>query len=154
MKLVYLPQHISLSFSDVLALLLPPCTLCQSVEIWATRFLLMVTHLVALMGPSPSRSAPSGFPLSGNGLWFNRSADSWVREWLPVGNGYLAGNHIIRALFLSSHNRQAMLPGGTSIEVTQLNIESLWWGGPFTDPVSLVSNKIISICLCGPVSVI
>jgi hypothetical protein len=29
----------------------------------------------------------------------------------------------------------AMVPGGTSNEVTQLNIESLWSGGPFADKV-------------------
>jgi alpha-L-fucosidase 2 len=89
-----LPQYVSLTFSDLLGLSLPRCTLCQSVEIWATQFLLAVSHLVALTGSAPSGSAPSGFPLSGNGLWFTKSADSWVREWLPVGNGYLAGNHI------------------------------------------------------------
>jgi len=32
-------------------------------------------------------------------------------------------------------NFTAMLPGGTIQEVTQLNIESLWSGGPFQDPV-------------------
>jgi hypothetical protein len=42
-------------------------------------------------------------------------------------------------LFLSAHNWQAMVPGGTSNEVTQLNIESLWSGGSFSDPVCLVS---------------
>lgn len=30
-----------------------------------------------------------------------------------------------------------MLPGNTHQENTQLNIESLWSGGPFQDPVSL-----------------
>jgi len=30
-----------------------------------------------------------------------------------------------------------MLPGGTTQEVTQLNIESLWSGGPFQDPVRI-----------------
>lgn len=30
-----------------------------------------------------------------------------------------------------------MVPGGTSTEATQLNIESLWSGGPFADPVSM-----------------
>lgn len=30
-----------------------------------------------------------------------------------------------------------MLPGGTVQETTQLNIESLWSGGPFADPVSV-----------------
>ena len=29
----------------------------------------------------------------------------------------------------------AMTPGGTAYESTQLNIESLWSGGPFQDPV-------------------
>ena len=29
-----------------------------------------------------------------------------------------------------------MTPGGTTYEETQLNIESLWSGGPFADPVS------------------
>ena len=28
-----------------------------------------------------------------------------------------------------------MTPGGTTYETTQLNIESLWTGGPFADPV-------------------
>lgn len=30
----------------------------------------------------------------------------------------------------------AMTPGGTTYETTQLNIESLWTGGSFADPVS------------------
>ena len=30
----------------------------------------------------------------------------------------------------------AMINGQTTQEVTQLNIESLWSGGPFQDPVS------------------
>jgi len=33
----------------------------------------------------------------------------------------------------------ATTPGGTSYETTQLNIESLWSGGPFADPVCLCS---------------
>lgn len=32
---------------------------------------------------------------------------------------------------------KAMVPGGTSNEVTQLNIESLWSGGPFADKVRI-----------------
>lgn len=32
----------------------------------------------------------------------------------------------------------AMVSGGTTREVTQLNIESLWVGGPFADPVRLI----------------
>jgi alpha-L-fucosidase 2 len=33
-----------------------------------------------------------------------------------------------------------MTPGGTAYEETQLNIESLWTGGPFADPVSPLAN--------------
>ncbi|KZV74227.1 glycoside hydrolase family 95 protein [Peniophora sp. CONT] len=58
---------------------------------------------------------PEGYPASGNGLWYSKPAADWAMEYLPVGNGYLA----------------AMLSGGTSQETTQLNIESLWTGGPF-----------------------
>ncbi|KAG6877340.1 hypothetical protein C0993_008477 [Termitomyces sp. T159_Od127] len=86
---------------------------------WATR-LLAFAQLVTL-----SISAPPGFPLSGNGLWFNSSANVWAKEWLPVGNGYLA----------------AMVPGGTAYEATQLNIESLWSGGPSSDPSYNGGNK-------------
>jgi alpha-L-fucosidase 2 len=70
-------------------------------------------------------AAPSAFPKSGNGLWFTQKGGDWSREWLPVGNGYLG----------------AMIPGGTSQETTQLNIESLWQGGPFADPSYNGGNK-------------
>ncbi|KAG6816007.1 hypothetical protein H0H87_009499 [Tephrocybe sp. NHM501043] len=92
---------------------------CQTIEMWATR-LLALAQLVTL-----SISAPPGFPTSGNGLWFNTSASVWAKEWLPVGNGYLA----------------AMVPGGTTYEATQLNIESLWSGGPASDPAYNGGNK-------------
>ncbi|KAJ3802095.1 glycoside hydrolase family 95 protein [Lentinula aff. detonsa] len=65
-----------------------------------------------------SSAAPSGFPASGNGLWYNTPAGFWSKTYLPVGNGYLA----------------AMVLGGMAVETTQLNIESLWSGGPFQDP--------------------
>jgi len=29
-----------------------------------------------------------------------------------------------------------MVPGGTTVDIAHLNIESLWSGGPFADPVS------------------
>ncbi|KIK57466.1 glycoside hydrolase family 95 protein [Collybiopsis luxurians FD-317 M1] len=63
-------------------------------------------------------AAPAGFPASGNGLWYNTPSTFWSKSYLPVGNGYLA----------------AMSPGATAVETTQLNIESLWAGGPFQDP--------------------
>ncbi|KAG9311360.1 glycoside hydrolase family 95 protein [Chiua virens] len=77
---------------------------------------------------SPTPSAPPGFPSSGNGLWYLTPGEIWGEEWLPVGNGYLA----------------AMLPGGTSQELTQLNIESLWSGGPFQDPSYNGGNSLPS----------
>ncbi|THH07152.1 hypothetical protein EW146_g9406 [Bondarzewia mesenterica] len=85
--------------------------------------LLEVSSLLAGVGKAVS--APSGFPRSGNGLWYTAPGASWVSELLPIGNGYLA----------------AMVPGGTQQEVTQLNIESLWSGGPFADPSYNGSNK-------------
>lgn len=65
------------------------------------------------------RCAPSGFPSSCNGLWYSKPGGIWAREWLPVGNGYLG----------------AMSAGGTYQEIVQLNIETLWSGGPFAEPV-------------------
>ncbi|KIY64807.1 glycoside hydrolase family 95 protein [Cylindrobasidium torrendii FP15055 ss-10] len=60
-------------------------------------------------------AAPEGFPASGKGLWYTTPGSIWTTQYLPVGNGYLG----------------AMTPGGTTYEATQLNIESLWSGGPF-----------------------
>ncbi|KZV74234.1 glycoside hydrolase family 95 protein [Peniophora sp. CONT] len=72
--------------------------------------------LIALAGST--HAAPSGFPKSGNGLWYTARGTTWTTGSLSIGNGYLA----------------AMLPGGTGQEATQLNIESLWTGGPFQQP--------------------
>ncbi|KAG1733874.1 glycoside hydrolase family 95 protein [Suillus paluster] len=83
---------------------------------------ILLQHLLSTLGivtyVSSILSAPPSFPSSGNGLWYTAPGMIWTEEWLPIGNGYLG----------------AMLPGGTSQEATQLNIESLWSGGPFQDP--------------------
>ncbi|KAL1751423.1 glycoside hydrolase family 95 protein [Schizophyllum commune] len=71
-------------------------------------------------------AAPNGFPASGNGLWYDAPGTNWGREFLPIGNGYLA----------------AMTPGGTTLESTQLNLESLWSAGPFEDSSYNGGNKI------------
>jgi len=47
---------------------------------------------VILVLLQPGVSAPNGFPASGNGLWYTQPGNVWSREWLPIGNGYLAGN--------------------------------------------------------------
>jgi alpha-L-fucosidase 2 len=70
--------------------------------------------------------APAGFPSSGNGLWYTTPGVLWSTNYLPVGNGYLA----------------AMTPGGAAQEIMQLNIESLWAGGPFQDPTYNGGNKL------------
>ncbi|PFH51636.1 glycoside hydrolase family 95 protein [Amanita thiersii Skay4041] len=87
---------------------------------WLVHTFLALTNLVVL-----TSSAPPGFPSSGNGLWYTAPGKVWSKDYLPVGNGYLG----------------AMLPGGTTTETTQLNIESLWSGGPFEDPSYNGGNK-------------
>ena len=66
-------------------------------------------------------------------------------RWLiPLGKhkatffaiGPVLNNHLILVI-------TATIPGGTDREVTQLNIESLWSGGPFEDPVSNDSLLIL-----------
>ncbi|KAF9053868.1 glycoside hydrolase family 95 protein [Hymenopellis radicata] len=79
----------------------------------------LFSRFVALLVPlSVIRAAPPGFPESGNGLWYTTPGRVWSRDYLPVGNGHLA----------------AMTGGGADVEILQLNIESLWSGGPFQDP--------------------
>ncbi|EIN05501.1 hypothetical protein PUNSTDRAFT_74418 [Punctularia strigosozonata HHB-11173 SS5] len=82
------------------------------------RRLSALTTAALALSESRAGAAPAGFPSSGNGLWFTTPGVAWGREWLPVGNGYLA----------------AMVNGGVAQEAVQLNIESLWSGGPFADP--------------------
>ncbi|KAL5504959.1 hypothetical protein ACEPAH_7622 [Sanghuangporus vaninii] len=78
-----------------------------------------------LIGAHFVKAAPSGFPSSGNGLWYKTPGSIWSRHFLPVGNGFLA----------------ATTPGGTVQESTQLNIESLWSGGAFSNPTYNGGNK-------------
>ncbi|MDN5202247.1 glycoside hydrolase family 95 protein [Fulvivirgaceae bacterium BMA10] len=47
-------------------------------------------------------------------LWYNEPAENWMKEALPIGNGYLG----------------AMVFGGIHEERIQFNEESLWAGGP------------------------
>ncbi|KAH7920127.1 glycoside hydrolase family 95 protein [Leucogyrophana mollusca] len=96
-----------------------------SLQMWLRR---VVNALVVATLVSVTSSAPPGFPSSGNGLWYTAPGAVWYENFLPIGNGYLA----------------AMLPGGTSQEVTQLNIESLWSGGPFQDPSYNGGNSVPS----------
>ncbi|KAF8811090.1 glycoside hydrolase family 95 protein [Phlegmacium glaucopus] len=93
-----------------------------SLVIWTYRAFISLIHFCLLRS---SMTAPQAFPASGNGLWYTQPGNVWARDFLPVGNGYLA----------------AMVPGGVTQETTQLNIESLWSGGPFADPSYNGGNK-------------
>ncbi|EGO19842.1 glycoside hydrolase family 95 protein [Serpula lacrymans var. lacrymans S7.9] len=109
-----------LSAISLLAGLLP-----QSFLMWFRRIygVLTLATYVTL-----TKSTPPGFPSSGNGLWYTTPATLWAKQMLPIGNGYLA----------------AMIPGGIFQEVTQLNIESLWQGGPLQDPSYNGGNNLPS----------
>lgn len=37
---------------------------------------------------------PSGFPSTGNGLWYTEPAVNWSTQYLPIGNGYLGGTWV------------------------------------------------------------
>ncbi|TFY76710.1 hypothetical protein EWM64_g7300, partial [Hericium alpestre] len=93
-------------------------------DLWTSVMRMLKERLALLVGAGTAQSAPPGFPSSGNGLWYRQPGKDWNTELLPIGNGYLA----------------AMIPGGTHQEVTQLNLESLWTGGPFQDPAYNGSN--------------
>ncbi|KAF8590641.1 glycoside hydrolase family 95 protein [Ramaria rubella] len=71
---------------------------------------------IVFISVAPSYGAlPDSFPASGKALWFRTPAVVWSKEYLPIGNGFLA----------------AMVQGETVHDETTLNIESLWSGGPF-----------------------
>ncbi|KDN36266.1 hypothetical protein RSAG8_10954, partial [Rhizoctonia solani AG-8 WAC10335] len=79
----------------------------------------LVSLALGLLGAGTAAvAAPSGFPASGNGLWYSEPAVNWSTQYLPIGNGYLG----------------AMINGNPVSDRVQLNIESLWSGGPFADP--------------------
>ncbi|KIL62802.1 glycoside hydrolase family 95 protein [Amanita muscaria Koide BX008] len=98
---------------------------------WATLLWLAygLLSLFRFLTPTMSISnAPAGFPTSGNGLWYSTPGIEWAKDFMPIGNGYLG----------------AMIPGGIVQERTQLNIETLWSGGPFDDPAYNGGNKDLS----------
>lgn len=94
-------------------------------------------------------AVPSGFPTSGNGLWYSEPAVNWSTQYLPIGNGYLGGmfyNYILSSLSYGSHiGDAAMINGDPVYDRIQLNLESLWSGGPFQDPVRILTfdHKLI-----------
>ncbi|CAE6473315.1 unnamed protein product [Rhizoctonia solani] len=80
----------------------------MTLKSWALRLLASGTAALAV---------PDGFPRTGNGLWYKEPGLSWSTQYLPIGNGYLG----------------AMVNGDPVSDRLQLNIESLWSGGPFAN---------------------
>jgi alpha-L-fucosidase 2 len=58
-------------------------------------------------------------------LWYNEPAKDWMREALPIGNGYMG----------------VMFFGGISEEQIQFSEGSLWSGGPGANPAYNYGNK-------------
>jgi hypothetical protein len=60
---------------------------------WTVCAFMQLAQLLSVLSYSTTilAAAPAGFPKSGNGLWYTQPGGVWSREWLPVGNGYLAG---------------------------------------------------------------
>lgn len=69
-------------------------TLCWHFKHFTMRTSLALVQLtqLLLLFFHPALSAPQSFPKSGNGLWYTQPGNIWSREWLPIGNGYLAGD--------------------------------------------------------------
>ncbi|KAI0079139.1 hypothetical protein K474DRAFT_1705823 [Panus rudis PR-1116 ss-1] len=91
----------------------------------SNRSIALATLVTAISAATLTHAAPPSFPSSGNGIWYRKQGSAWSKEWIPIGNGYLG----------------AMTPGGTTKEFTQLNVETLWSGGPFEDPSYNGGNK-------------
>ncbi|CCO32224.1 hypothetical protein BN14_06278 [Rhizoctonia solani AG-1 IB] len=70
-----------------------------------------------LISSTVALAIPDGFPQTGNGLWYKEPGMNWSTQYLPIGNGYLG----------------AMVNGDPVSDKLQLNIESLWSGGPFAN---------------------
>lgn len=57
--------------------------------------------LIILNTISQNKAAvPQLFPASGKALWFRSPGIVWAEDYLPVGNGYLAGKYIIQLAFI------------------------------------------------------
>ena len=84
---------------------------------------------------------------SARGLWSSKPAqydnDNVITQAYPVGNGRLAGRFIDR--FAKYRLTISAMPyGSPGTEVINLNIDSLWSGGPFGAEVKrfVTTNKI------------
>ncbi len=76
------------------------------------RELLLILIFAPLFVPAFAASAAQGGQL----LWYDRPADEWMTEALPIGNGRIG----------------AMIFGGVGRERVQFNDKTLWAGSPET----------------------
>ncbi len=74
----------------------------------------LFTGIVALILTTFTIHSADKKPLK---LWYDKPANDWMTEALPIGNAYLA----------------AMIFGGVDSEEIQFNEETLWEGGPNSD---------------------
>ena len=90
----YKHGHMDLDILGLFFLHLPslPAFLVIS-RMWIHRVLLGLLQFFLI-----ARCTPPGFPSTGNGLWYREPGIIWSRDWLPVGNGYLAGAYHISYL--------------------------------------------------------
>ncbi|KAI6026511.1 glycoside hydrolase family 95 protein [Pisolithus microcarpus] len=59
----------------------------QNVQLWLNQISCVLSISICA---SVIRIVPSGFPASGNGLWYTSPGTRWAKDLLPVGNGHLA----------------------------------------------------------------
>lgn len=69
----------------------PSCTILSLSNMVPPKYINVLT--IACLARFVS-SAPPGFPQSGNGLWYAQPGVVWFTDYLPIGNGYLAGEMI------------------------------------------------------------
>jgi alpha-L-fucosidase 2 len=92
----------------------------------------IICATLAVLVPSCSAALPASFPASGKAIWFRTPGVSWTTDYLPIGNGFLAGGCMnLFYLHLLTLVSLAMVQGETVYDQITLNIEDLWSGGPF-----------------------
>ncbi|KAH7105024.1 glycoside hydrolase family 95 protein [Auriculariales sp. MPI-PUGE-AT-0066] len=82
-----------------------------------------------LGGISPNSLAPTAAASPGNRLWYRTWAEDWFLDYLPVGNGYQG-------------QMQSSRPDWDDV---QLNLESLWSGGPFVNATYSGGNPATAV---------
>lgn len=92
------------------------------------------TFLTAALFTLLVEAAPPAFPSSGNGLWYTApgDVDAWSSEWLPIGNGYIAGEWlkgfgVVLGLELSHPSSYAPWRHHSGNYAREHRIPVVWW---------------------------